>query len=289
MFNSSFGKLSLTQPAFYIPQAQHSLLDVITHSYGILPGQEPVFSVLLDYLLALNPTVKNPRMALGSQAPRTLDFISHDPHVLLCMNPEVVKARIRQVVNGGGEFALIDTARKFVPNDPAERGVYEFLARVSNDTQHVTDFAGFGLGVLGYLSGVQNRYVMGRLQQLNTERLAGKLSKFAKGGGLLLTAFGAVGACGKIASTDSVQKKNEVLWVDGSGILAGALGGTGAGVAVGMLVASGPVGWGVALIASALGGFFAQEAGKAVSKVVFDQYGQKLDLVSGTSLGRFCS
>jgi hypothetical protein len=122
----------------------------------------------------------------------------------------------------------------------------------------------------------------------HAERMA-KLSKFAKGGGLLLTAFGAVGACGKIASTDSVQKKNEVLWVDGSGILAGALGGTGAGVAVGMLVASGPVGWGVALIASALGGFFAQEAGKAVSKVVFDQYGQKLDLVSGTSLGRFCS
>ena len=83
---------------------------------------------------------------------------------------------------------------------------------------------------------------------------------------------------------DAVQIHNRI-----DGILAGALGGTGAGVAVGMLVASGPVGWGVALIASALGGFFAQEAGKAVSKVVFDQYGQKLDLVSGTSLGRFCS
>lgn len=176
MFNSSFGKLSLTQPAFYIPLPQHSLVDVITHSYGILPGQEPVFSVLLDYLLALNPTVKNPRMALGSRVPRTLDFISHDPHVLLCMNPEVVKARIRQVVNGGGEFALIDTARNFVPTDPAERGVYEFLARASNDTQHVSDFAGLGLGVLGYLSGVQNRAVMGRLQQLNAERLAGRLS-----------------------------------------------------------------------------------------------------------------
>ena len=33
-----------------------------------------------------------------------------------------------------------------------------------------------GLGVLGHLSGVQNRDVIGRLQQLNTERLAGKLS-----------------------------------------------------------------------------------------------------------------
>ncbi|MEQ9106246.1 MAG: hypothetical protein RLO04_02125 [Limnobacter sp.] len=123
MFNSSFGKLSLTQPAFYIPLPQHSLVDVIAHSYGILPGQEPIFSVLLDYLLALNPTVKNPRMALGSQAPRTLDFISHDPQTILCMNPEVVKARIRQVVNGGGEFAMIDTARNFVPADPAERGM----------------------------------------------------------------------------------------------------------------------------------------------------------------------
>jgi hypothetical protein len=98
-----------------------------------------------------------------------------------------------------------------------------------------------------------------------------------------------MGVCGKIASASRVQEKNEVLWVDGSGILAGALGGTGAGVAVGLLVASGPVGWGVALIASAVGGYFAQEAGKAVSKVVFDQYGQKLDLVSGTAIGRFCS
>ncbi|MFN7506692.1 MAG: hypothetical protein ACK5Q1_14170 [Limnobacter sp.] len=125
------------------------MVDVIARSYSILPGQEPVFSVLLDYLLALNPLVKNPRMPLGSLAPRTLDFISHDPHTIVCMNPEVVKARIRQVVNGGGEFAMIDVARNFVPADPAERGMYEFLARVSNDTEHVTDFAGVGLGVLG--------------------------------------------------------------------------------------------------------------------------------------------
>ena len=350
MFNSSFGKLSLTQPAFYIPLPQHSLVDVIAHSYGILPGQEPVFSVLLDYLLALNPTVKNPRMALGSQAPRTLDFISHDPQTILCMNPEVVKARIRQVVNGGGEFAMIDIARNFVPADPVERGMYEFLARVSNDTQHVTDFAGTGLGVLGYLSGVQNRNVMGRLQQLNVERLAGrlsvrqfqlrqqevlneylkklgwmgrhmhggqdafnvlyqnravgvnpspvfvkhaermaKLSRFAARGGVLLTGFAAVGACGKIGSTGSVQKKNEVLWVDGTGILGGAIGGAGAGVAIGLLVASGPVGWGFALVASAVGGYFAQETGKAIGKVVYDQYGHKLDLVSDTAIGRFCS
>ncbi|HEX4878734.1 MAG TPA: hypothetical protein VFV39_02730 [Limnobacter sp.] len=123
MFNSSFGKLSLTQPAFYIPQPQHSLVDVIARSYGILPGQEPIFSALLEYLLALNPGVTNPRMPLGSYAPRTLDFISHDPHTLLCMDPNVVKARIRQVVNGGGEFAIIDTARNFVPADPAERGM----------------------------------------------------------------------------------------------------------------------------------------------------------------------
>lgn len=349
MFNSSFGKLSLTQPAFYIPQPQHSLVDVITHSYGILPGQEPVFSVLLDYLLALNPTEKNPRMALGSQAPRTLDFISHDPHTILCMNPEVVKARIRRVINGGGEFAMIDVARNFVPADPAERGVYEFLARASNDTQHVTDFAGLGLGVLGYLSGVQNQAVVGRLQQLNSERLAGKLSvrqyqlrqqevlnvylkklgwmgrhmhggqnsfnvlyqnravgvnpsplfvkhaermaklsRLAKGGGFLLTGFGVVGACGKIGSTQDYKKKNEILMVEGFGIGGGAIGGSLAGFVVGALIVSGPVGWGVALVASALGGYFAQEAGKTGGKLLYDQYLNKVDLVSATGIGQIC-
>lgn len=349
MFNSSFGKLSLTKPAFYIPQPQHSLYDVITHSYGIVPGQEPIFSTLLGYLLALNPTVKNPRMALGSHAPRTLDFISHDPDTILCMNPTVVKARIRQVVNGGGEFASVDTARSFVPADPAERGMYEFLARASNDTQHITDFAGTGLGVLGYLSGIQNQAVMGRLQQLNTERLAGrlsvrqyqlrqqdilnnylkklgwmgrymhggqntfnvlyqnravgvnaspvfvkhaermaKLSKFAKGGGVLLTGFGVVGACGKIASAGDHQKKNEILWVDGLGLIVGSAGGVLASVAIGALVVSGPVGWGVALVASAAGGYFAQEAGKTGGKLLYDQFGNQMDLLSATGVGQLC-
>ena len=349
MFNSSFGKLSLTKPAFYIPQPQHSLVDVIAHSYGIVPGQEPIFSTLLDYLLALNPTVKNPHMALGSQAPRTLDFISHDPDTILCMNPTVVKARIRQVVNGGGEFALVDTARSFVPADPAERGVYEFLARLSNDTQHVTDFAGTGLGVLGYLSGVQNRAVIGQLQQLNTERLAGKLSvrqyqlrqqdilnnylkklgwmgrhmhggqnafnvlyqnravgvnpspvfvkhaermaklsSFAKRGSVLLTGFGVAGTCGKIGSTQEYKKKNEIFAVEASGLIAGATGGAAASIVVGALLVSGPVGWGVALVASAVGGYFAQEAGKAFGQAMHDQYGNKIDLLDVTGVGQIC-
>lgn len=349
MFNSSFGKLSLTQPAFYVPQPQHSLVDVITHSYGVLPGQEPIFSTLLEYLLALNPGVNNPGMPLGSQAPRTLDFISHDPHTILCMDPNVVKARIRQVLNGGGEFAMIDAARNFVPTDPAERGMYEFLARLSNDTQHVTDFAGVGLGVLGYLSGVQNRDVMGRLQLLNTERLAGKLSvrqyqlrqqevlndylkklgwmgrhmhggqnsfnvlyqnravgvnpspvfvkhaermarlsKYAARGGVLLTGFGMMGACGKIASTSNNQKKNEILWVDGAGIVGGIGGGLAASLAIGLVFASGPVGWGVALMASAVGGYFAQDSGKAFGRKVYDQYGHSVDLVDASGIGQLC-
>lgn len=288
-------------------------------------------------------------MALGSQAPRTLDFISHDPDTILCMDPNVVKARIRQVVNGGGEFAMIDTARNFVSADPAERGMYEFLARVSNDTQHVTDFAGVGLGVLGYLSGVQNRNVMGRLQQLNAQRLAGglsvrqyqlhqqevlnnylkklgwmgrhmhggqnsfnvlyqnravgvnpspvfvkhaermaRLSRLAGSGGLLLTGFGVMGACGKIGSTGNVQKQNEILLVDGGGLIFAGLGGALASFAVGALLVSGPVGWGVAVVASAAGGYFSQEAGKWFGKKIFDQYGHEVDLVGASGVGRFC-
>jgi hypothetical protein len=274
----------------FSPQSRHSLVDVIAHSYGIRPGQEPVFSVLLEYLLALNPSVKNPRMALGNYAPHTLDFISHDPQTILCMNPEVVKARIKNVVNGGGEFALVDTARQFVPADPTERGMYEFLARVSNDTQNVSDFAGMGLGVLGYLSGVQNRAVGVNPSPVfvkHAERMA-KLSRFAKRGGLLLTGFGVMGACGKIATTGNNQKKNEVLMVEGLGITGGAVGGSLAAFTVGVLLVSGPVGWGVALVASAVGGYFAQEAGKAGGKLLYDQYLNKVDLVSSTGIGQIC-
>lgn len=92
------------------------------------------------------------------------------------MNPNAVLERIRQVVNGGGPFSRVDAAREHVPTDPVERSMYEFLARLSSDTQHVTDFAGAGLGILGYLSGTQNQTVIGRLQSLNAQRLSGKLS-----------------------------------------------------------------------------------------------------------------
>lgn len=64
-----------------------------------------------------------------------------------------------------------------------------------------------------------------------------------------------MGTCGKIASAWSNHKKNEILWADGLGLIVGAAGGVLASVAVGALVVSGPVGWGVALVASAAGGF----------------------------------
>lgn len=121
----------------------------------------------------------------------------------------------------------------------------------------------------------------------HAERMA-KLSKFAKGGGLLLTTFGAMGACGKIASAGSVQKKNEVFAVEASGLVAGAAGGLFSSLAVGALFVSGPVSWGVALVASAVGGYFAQDAGKSFGKAMHDQYGNRIDLLDVTRVGQLC-
>ena len=66
MFNSSFGQLSMTRPSFYIPEPHHKLRDVITHSYGICQGNEPLFSTLLQYLVALNPEIKNLRAPVAT-------------------------------------------------------------------------------------------------------------------------------------------------------------------------------------------------------------------------------
>ena len=97
-----------------------------------------------------------------------------------------------------------------------------------------------------------------------------------------------MGTSGKIASAGSNHKKNEILWADGLGLIVGAAGGVLASVAVGALVVSGPVGWGVALVASAAGGFFAQKAGETSGKFLYDQFGNQMDLLSATGVGQLC-
>lgn len=59
-------------------------------------------------------------------------------------------------------------------------------------------------------------------------------------------------------------------------------------LAVGAIFVSGPVGWTVALVASAVGGYFAQEAGKLIGKAMYDQFGNRIDLLEVTRVGRFC-
>lgn len=164
--------------------------------------------MLMDYLKALNPEIKNPRLALGNKAPRTLDFISHDPNTLLCMNPEVVKARIRQAI--------------------------------------------------------------------------------AMGGGILLTGFGVAGACAKIAYAEDSQKKNEIFMTESTGLIIGTAGGIAAGMLVGAIIATGPIGWGVALVASMSGGYLAQEGGKLLGKFFYDQFGNQVNLASATGVSSLC-
>ncbi|MDP3188992.1 hypothetical protein [Limnobacter sp.] len=105
---------------------------------------------------------------------------------------------------------------------------------------------------------------------------------------MLLTGFGAMGACGKIGSTADYKKKNEIFAVDASGLIAGVSGGFLSSLAVGAIFVSGPVGWTVALVASAVGGYFAQEAGKLIGKAMYDQFGNRIDLLEVTRVGRFC-
>jgi hypothetical protein len=115
-----------------------------------------------------------------------------------------------------------------------------------------------------------------------------KLSKYAARGGILLTVFGAAGMCGKIGSAGNVQQQNEILWVDGAGIIGGVGGGFAASLAVGLIFVSGPVGWVGAVIASAAGGYLAQKAGKVIGKSIYDQYANTVDLVGHSGIGQLC-
>ena len=44
----------------------------------------------------------------------------------------------------------------------------------------------------------------------------------------------------------------------------------------------------MALVASLVGGFFAQELGKAGGKVFYDQFGSKVDLIKASRVDQLC-
>ena len=114
------------------------------------------------------------------------------------------------------------------------------------------------------------------------ERLSG-MAKFASRGGTVL-AFAGVGVgCYQIANSNSRHKKNETIAETVGSTIAGSV--TGVGLTI--LLASNPVGWGVALVLGSAAAITSYGAGKAAA-YGYNRFGQEADLVGITRVDQLC-
>ena len=114
------------------------------------------------------------------------------------------------------------------------------------------------------------------------ERL-GSMAKFASRGGLVLTAAGVGMGCYQIANANTQHKKNEIfVETVGSTVV-----GTGTGIALTLLFASNPVGWGVALVLGSAAAISSYAAGKGLVSW-YNRDGEKIDFVGISGVNQLC-
>jgi hypothetical protein len=164
----------IIKPSFFVPQPSDSIEDVVARQYEVQKGNHLLFNALVDYTMQLNPTIRSSKQALGDYTPRTLQFLSSNPHDLVCSNPAIIEARIQHALRSG-EFLGIDQARQFIPHDPVERDIYGLLAKFSEE--YGEKFLSTGIGVLGTMTGQRNMAIMNQLAALHDQRAIGKISQ----------------------------------------------------------------------------------------------------------------
>jgi hypothetical protein len=116
----------------------------------------------------------------------------------------------------------------------------------------------------------------------NTQHLK-KLAAVAKHGGIVLTGVGVAASCMQIADADTTKEKNEIFVET----VASTAVGFGSSLLVGLFLVSNPVGWGTALVLATGTVALSYASGKG-ARVAYDQYGSRIDLVSGTGVDSVC-
>lgn len=116
------------------------------------------------------------------------------------------------------------------------------------------------------------------LQRLN------KISSFASKGGSLLMVAGATKACYDVAASSSTQVKDEIIVETAASTLFGV----GSSIAIGIVLASNPIGWTAAIVLGTASAIASYRAGKT-ARALYTASGAKLDLAKSTGIDSACS
>lgn len=326
----------------YVTQPHDTLQTLVQHQYGVLPNDQPLHGLLLEYLHLLNPEIFHVTQPLGTHIPRSLNLISPNPKDLVCRNPEEVRRKIQAFMKPNGGFGRINNVLNYAPEDAESRALFEMLLRASMAQDATTSLLGGGLGALGEIGSKSHMETLHKLsilrrqhhsggmsrQQFNlaqkevirqfqhklgflekfvygnkgafgalyqnrvrgieptakfehgVQRMA-KLSNLVKSGNVLLTGYALMDGCQQIADTSDPKKKNEIAYQ--------TLFSVGGGLLVGAVVATGPLGLGLALIAHVAAGVTVGIGAHMLGTFAYDKYGQKLDLSNNNIVRSLCN
>ena len=110
-----------------------------------------------------------------------------------------------------------------------------------------------------------------------------RISKAASRGGLVLTGVGLAASCYQISQTESRVEKNEIAVAT----LASTIVGTGAGYAVGVVLAATPITWGVVL-AIGVGSVLAGISAGNIAEHLYKMSSTKPDVINSLKIDKVC-
>lgn len=144
-------KLIRFEPAYWIPEPNQSLGDLMVSVYGLYPSDGVYYQTLLDYIRTLNPLVKNQYVPLGKTVIRLVDVQTLNLDHLLCSDPSKV---IWQLEN---DFRSINPTIKEVelhlPDKPKEIESFRTLLGMLEHFEMSNNLTGVGIGMLGNVAG----------------------------------------------------------------------------------------------------------------------------------------
>ena len=311
----------MAQPFYYeyTPEPGDSLVSVIYRLYGWSPPSQR-YHELRGLIMQMNPHVKNPDRLDTDLALRVPDHYSATPPAasgspFLSASPSSAETRRRfwamawaehsglltstgSVALGAGSNLLsggnLDLLRQIgdeyaaYKNGHITKAQYDYRRRLligrfrdnmgpfertlfrGLDTQQAIRIARRG----GVPYDHNIRAQVGRLKLL---------SNLASKGGIVLTGVGVTAACTQIANTVDRREKNEIFVDTVASTSIGAV----SGYLVGLFLISNPVGWGAALV-FALGGTAASWVAGQGAKMLYDKFGNEVDIVNGIGVDRIC-
>ncbi|OMH32080.1 hypothetical protein [Motiliproteus sp. MSK22-1] len=109
------------------------------------------------------------------------------------------------------------------------------------------------------------------------------MAKVASRGGTVLAVAGVGVGCYQIANANTRHKKNEIFAETVGGTIVGGV----TGYALGVLLFSNPVGWGVALVLGTGAAIASYSAGKGTA-AMYNNYLRQYDFVETTGVDKLC-